>query len=109
MHRGDVWLVAFDLPAERGEPESTRPAVIVSAERFNQTKARTLVVVPLTTTHRGHPLHVEIDHPDLDNVSYAQSELVGVISRDRLVHRVASVGLEAMAEIDERLRMVLDL
>ena len=109
MRRGEIWLVAYDDPARRGEPAKTRPGVIVSNDRLNASRALSVVTVPLTTTARSHPLHVEIDADELDDVSYAQVELVAVSSRDRLIARVGSVGVEAMAQIGARLRLLLDL
>jgi mRNA interferase MazF len=104
-----VWSVEFDHPAEAGEPSKRRPAVIVSSDRFNATKAWTVVAVPLTTMPRGNPLHVELEVEGLDEASYAQSELVGVVSRRRLVHRIGRVDPPALEALDERLRMMLDL
>lgn len=109
MRRGEVWLVDFDVPTQAGEPAKSRPALIVSADRFNRTRAPTIVVVPLTTTPREHPLHVEIDAPGLASVSYAQTELVGVVSRRRLIHHMAEVDQLDMAEVSALLTTLLDL
>lgn len=109
MLRGEIWLVAFDWPVESGEPARTRPALIVSADRFNRTRAPTVVVVPLTTSARDHPLHVEVEAREMAGASYAQTELVGVISRHRLVHRIDVVDQLVMGRISGLLATVLDL
>lgn len=109
VRRSEIWLVEFDVPAQAGEPAKTRPALIVSADRFNRTRAPTVVVVPLTTVVRQHPLHVEIDAPGLAGVSYAQTELVGVVSRRRLVHRLGVVDDLVMVQVSTLLSTVLDL
>ena len=41
--RGEIWLVEFATPAEAGELATTRPALIVSADRFNGTRSPTVV------------------------------------------------------------------
>lgn len=45
MRRGDLWLVSYNEIAEAGEPAKQRPAVVVSADRFNMTKAWSVIVV----------------------------------------------------------------
>lgn len=109
MLRGEIWLVEYDHPTEPGEPSKARPAVIVSADRFNQTKAWTAVAVPVTSSRRGNPLHVELDVPELHDVSYAQVELVGAVSRRRLVRRLGRLDPFTLDRVDERLAMVLSL
>ena len=109
MRRGEIWLVEFQTPAEPGEPAKTRPALVVSADRFNRTRSPTVVVVPLTTAARGHPLHVEVDTAELAAISFAQIELVGVVSRRRLVRHLADVDEVVLAEISALLTAVLDL
>lgn len=102
-------MVAYDDPAAAGEPAKVRPAVIVSSDRFNEARAWTILAVPLTTTDRGNPLHVAVDSPDLGEVSQAQVELVGAVSRRRLVRHIGRVDPLASSAIDERLRMVMEL
>lgn len=109
VRRGEIWLVEFATPAETGEPAKTRPALIVSADRFNRTRSPTVVVVPLTTAARGHPLHVEIDAAGLAAASSAQTELVGVVSRRRLVRHLADVDQLVMAEVSALLATLLDI
>ncbi len=58
--RSEVWLVNFGDPVGR-EQSGRRPAVVVSADALNQSPAGVVVVVPITTTYRGLPSHVEID------------------------------------------------
>lgn len=101
--------MACDDPAEAGEPAKVRPAVIVSSDRFNEARAWTVLAVPLTRTERGNPLHVAIDAPDLAEVSHAQVELVGAVSRRRLLRRLGRIDPLVSAAIDDRLRMVMVL
>jgi len=50
-----------------------------------------IIVVPLTATHRGLPLHVETEANDLNGLSeasFVQCELIRSVNRKRLVHRL---------------------
>ena len=108
--RGDVWLVDFGEPVGR-EQAGTRPAVVVSADALNEGPAGVLMVIPLTSTRRGLPSHIEIDSRSsgLDEVSYAKCEDLKSISDRRLVHRLGTVDPAAMAAIERVLRYLLDL
>ncbi len=108
--RTDVWLVDFGDPIGR-EQSGRRPAVVVSANALNDSKAGVVIVVPTTTTARGLPSHVEIDPRDsgLDETSYAKCEDVKSISEQRLIARLGAVGDEAMFQIARALRFLLDL
>jgi mRNA interferase MazF len=108
--RTDVWLVDFGDPVGH-EQAGRRPAVVVSANALNDSKAGIVIVVPTTTTARGLPSHVEIDPRDsgLEETSYAKCEDVKSISEQRLIARLGAVGEEAMFQIARALRFLLDL
>lgn len=107
--RGEIWLVDFGEPVGR-EQAGRRPAVVVSADRLNESRAGVVIVVPCTTTHRGLPSHVEIDPETsgLDEVSYAKCEDVKSVSEHRLVGRLGAVNDEALFRIARALRFLLD-
>lgn len=108
--RGEVWLVDFGDPVGR-EQSGNRPAVVVSADALNDSPAGVVVVVPLTTSYRGLPSHIEIDQAGsgLDEVSYAKCEDVKSISEQRLTTRLGAVGDDVMFEAARALRFLLDL
>lgn len=108
--RSEVWLVDFGDPVGR-EQSGRRPAVIVSADALNESRAGVVVVVPITTTYRGLPSHVEIDpgSSGLDEVSYAKCEDVKSVSEQRLIGRLGAVDEQAMFEAARALRFLLDL
>jgi mRNA interferase MazF len=105
-----VWLVDFGDPIGR-EQSGRRPAVVVSSDSLNDSRAGVLIVVPLTATYRGLPSHIEIDRggSGLDEVSYAKCEDVKSVSEQRLVGRLGAVGDEAIFQIARALRFLLDL
>ena len=107
--RGEIWLVDFGEPVGR-EQAGRRPAVVVSADRLNESFAGVVIVVPCTTTHRGLPSHVELDpeNSGLDAVSYAKCEDVKSVSDHRLVARLGTADDEALFELSRALRFLLD-
>ncbi len=109
-HRGEVWLIDFGDPVGR-EQSGRRPAVVVSADPLNESRAGVIIVVPITTTYRALPSHVEIDRgtSGLDEVSYAKCEDVKSVSEQRLIGRLGAVGDEAMFQAARALRFLLDL
>lgn len=107
--RGEIWLVDFGEPIGR-EQAGRRPAVVVSADRLNESLAGVVIVVPCTTTYRGLPSHVELDPETsgLDAVSYAKCEDVKSISEQRLVARLGAANDEGLFELSRALRFLLD-
>jgi mRNA interferase MazF len=108
--RGDVWRV--DLKPTGGhEQAGVRPAVVVSVDLFNQGPAGLVVVLPLTTTARGVPLHVPVDPPEggLRQRSFVKCEDVRSVSIVRLVDRWGQLSARTMLLVDDRLRILLGL
>lgn len=79
--RGEVWLVDFGTPVGH-EQGHRRPAVVVSDDRLNRSRAELVIVIPTTTTRRGLPSHVEFEPDDggLRETSYARVEDVKSVS-----------------------------
>ncbi len=110
VRRGDVWLIDFGEPVGR-EQSGRRPAIVISANAMNEVPSGLVVVVPLTSTRRGLPSHVELDHPDtgLDTISYAKCEDVKSMSERRLITRLGIIPGINLIEIERNLRYLLDL
>jgi mRNA interferase MazF len=108
--RGEVWLVDFGDPVGR-EQSGRRPAIVVSADRLNESRAGVVIVIPITTTHRGLPSHVEIEpgSSGLDEVSYAKCEDVKSISEERLIDRLGAATDAVTFDIGRVLRLLLDI
>lgn len=108
--RGEIWLVDFGYPVGRDQA-GVRPAVIVSANRHNEGRSGVLMVVPLTTTPRGLPSHIEIEvgASGLESVSYAKCEDLESISVERLVRREGAIEPGALFEIGRALTFLLEL
>ena len=108
-HRGEVWLVDFGEPVGR-EQSGRRPAVVVSADPLNHSRAGVVIVVPTTTTRRGLPSHVEIEpgSSGLDDPSYAKCEGVKSIPEQRLIARLGSVTDAVAFDIGRAVRFLFD-
>ena len=106
--RGDIWLVDFDEPIGR-EQSGRLPAVVVSADRLNESRAGVVIVVPCTTADRGLPSHVELDPAltGLDEVSYAKCEDVKSVSERRLISPLGRADDEALFLIKRALQFLL--
>ena len=89
----DLWLIDFG-DAYPGEPAAERPALVLGPPDTFGPQFPYVLVSPLTTTHRGLSLHVEVEPTaatGLDETSYVQCELIRSINRSRLMHRLGSV------------------
>jgi mRNA interferase MazF len=106
----DLWLTDFGEPFP-SEPAARRPALVIGPpETFGPTFPFA-IVLPLTTTHRGLSLHVEVEANDdtgLDATSWVQCELLRSISRRRLIHRLGAVDPDVADRVDTIVRTLLD-
>ncbi len=109
-HRGEIWLA--DLRPTRGrEQAGRRPVLVLSVDFFNAGPADLVVVLPLTSTQRDIPLHVNVRKGDggTRNDSAILCEAIRSVSKDRLISRLGMLSHEVMAEVEDRLRILLDL
>src|SRR5207237_6562794 len=99
-HRGEIWLA--DLRRTRGrEQTGRRPVLVLSVDFFNSGPADLIVVLPLTSTERGIPLHVRIRKRDggIKNDGTILCEAIRSISKDRLISKWGGLSREAIAEV----------
>jgi len=106
----ELWLVDFGIPFP-GEPGFHRPALVIGPPQSFGPTFPFVILCPLTTSHRGLSLHVEIDASEdsgLDEVSYVQCELLRSVNGQRLVHRLGVINVASSREVTEILRTLLD-
>ncbi len=108
--RGDIWMLDLD-PTRGHEQAGKRPGLIVSADPLNHGPAGLVIIVPITTRDRGIPFHVRIEKGEggLQQTSFAKCEDVRSVSVDRLMRRMGRVTQETMGQVEERLRILLNL
>jgi mRNA interferase MazF len=108
--RGEIWLA--DLRSTRGrEQTGRRPVLVLSVDFFNAGPADLVVVLPLTSTLRDIPLHVKVRKGDggTRSDSAILCEAIRSVSKERLISRWGVLSREVMAEVEDHLRILLDL
>lgn len=115
MRRGEVRLTDLD-PARGSEAAKRRPAIVVSNDRANATAARlgrgVITVIPVTSNvTRVFPfqtlLPAELTGLRVD--SKAQAEQVRAVSVERLGPVMGLLPASIMDEVDDALRLHLQL
>ncbi len=101
--RGDLWLADYGQPMGR-EQGGPRPTVVMSGRAVNDVRMGLVFSVPLTTTERGWPSHVEVPPgTGLEKQSWAMVEQFRAISVQRLTRRIGWVEEPTL----EKMRVIL--
>lgn len=115
MLRGEIRLVEFD-PVRGSEANKQRPGVIVSNDGANATASRlgrgVITVVPVTSNvSRVFPFQVMLPAAEtgLPRDSKAQAEQVRSVAVERVRQPVGLLTPALAAELDDALRLHLDL
>ncbi|UER53271.1 type II toxin-antitoxin system PemK/MazF family toxin [Kineosporiaceae bacterium SCSIO 59966] len=115
MLRGEIRLVDLD-PVRGSEANKRRPAVIVSNDRANSTAARlgrgVVTVVPVTgNTDRIFPFQALLPAAatGLQQDSKAQAEQVRSVAVERVGAVVGRAPADVMVQLDDALRLHLQL
>ncbi len=108
--RGEIWLVNLN-PVCGHEQAGRRPALVVSVDGFNHGPAGLVIVIPITTKDKGIPLHVGVFPPEggLNEQSFIKCEDVRSVAKERLVRCLGRVEEGTLAEVEDRLRILLGL
>ena len=112
MKRGEIWWSDAGEPSG-SEPGYRRPALIVSANSFNSTPINTVLVAFLTTNASrvidpGN-LWLTSKQSGLPSGSVVNITQLGAVDKRILSDRIGRLSDHVMKEIDEGLRLVLDL
>ena len=106
IRRGSVWCIDFD-PTRGAEIQTTRPAVVLSADAVNRVR-RTVNVVPLSTGPTPRP-------PVIVAVSSAGQDAVAIcdqmraVDRSRFLRVEGSLSREDLRAVEDGVRAVLQL
>ncbi len=110
LRRGNV--VWADLDPAQGREQAVRRPVLVVASDLYLAQADTLaIVVPASTVDRGWPNHVRLRGPELplSSPTFAMTEQLRTVTRERLFDVVGVVDAATMTEVDQWLRDFLNL
>jgi mRNA interferase MazF len=115
MLRGEIWQVDFN-PVRASEAGKSRPVVVVSNDRANATASRlgrgVVTVVPVTSNvARIYPFQVLLPAATtgLAVDSKAQAEQIRSVATERLRHRIGRLSSHELAQLDQALRLHLEL
>ena len=106
MKRGEVWWVELD-PTRGSEIQKTRPCVVITDDGINRYRNTHVVVALSSTSPKKWPLYVAV--PSVSPNSQAVIDQVRVLDRSRFLKRKGAITVVEMEQIDEALRIVLDL
>jgi mRNA interferase MazF len=108
--RGEVWFAELN-PTRGHEQRGTRPVLVLSVDSFNSGPAELVTVLPVTSTVRPIPSHVEVQAPEGGLVSRSAilADQVRTIARERLVRRASAVSGTTLRRVEEVVRFLLGL
>lgn len=102
--RGEVWWILAD---------KRRPALVVQSDKVRESRVRTYLVIPLTTRLHllGLPGTVRLDEPltGLAKPSVANTYDLQKVILDDFIERTGTLSATSMREIENGMRLVLDL
>ena len=110
--RGEIWW--SDLGPVLGSASAgRRPVLVVSADGFNESRQRTVIVAALTTNvthgHRPGNVHVVAGTAGLERDSVVLVSHLRTVDKRTMVQRCGRLSRTRMGQIDAGLRLVLDL
>jgi mRNA interferase MazF len=110
--RGEVWWADLGLP--RGSaPALRRPVLVISGDRYNNSRIRTVTVVVLTSTARLAALPGNVTVPaelsGLDKDSVVNVTQVATVDRGVLEERAGELPVWLMTQVEDGLRRALAL
>ena len=108
--RGEIWTANLS-PTQGHEQSGSRPVLIFSDDIYNQGPSDLVVVIPITSTLRNIPIHVEIQPPEggLRQPSRILCDQIRCIARQRLGTCWGSISAATLAEVETRVRILLGL
>jgi mRNA interferase MazF len=108
--RGEVWQVNLD-PTKGREQQGSRPALIISVDKFNHGPAELVIVIPITKVNKQLPSHVFVPKGEagLDFDSYIKVEDIRSVSTERLEYCRGTVTYPRIEEVQRILRVLLKL
>jgi mRNA interferase MazF len=112
MIRGEIWWADFGIPFG-SEAGFRRPVLIVQDDAFNESRIRTIVVLPLTTNLRllEAPGNVFVNNKEskLSEDSVIVVAQFYALDRQKFIERISKVKRETMAKVENGMMLVLGI
>jgi mRNA interferase MazF len=112
LNRGDVWWANLPDPVGSG-PGDRRPVLVVQGDAFNRSRLATAIVVVLTSNLHLVEAPGNVLVPDkassLPRDSVANVSQLLTIDRALLTERVGHLPTSLLRQVDDGLRIVLEL
>lgn len=111
MNFGDVVEIDFGTPIG-SEAGFVRPAMIATADAFLRFRPTTVFAIPLTSTKRTFPSHIEIEPDDINNLdvtSHALVEQMRAVATERCSAPTGNIGPAVSRQITDVLAMIIGL
>jgi len=112
MIRGEIWWAEFGIPYG-SEAGFTRPVLVVQDDSFNESRIKTIVVLPLTTNLRllEAPGNVFIRKKEskLTDDSVIIVAQLYAIDRGRFKKKISRVDKEIMEKVEVGMKLVLGI
>lgn len=115
LQRGDVVLCQVPMPSTQLQEFKLRPAVIISAVRLNQILDDVMIVACTSNTNRSlTPTQYLITGDEISTAgirvdSVVRCESIFTLNKQMIVRKLGSLSPEAMNEVNNCLRVALEL
>ncbi|GMO49860.1 MAG: type II toxin-antitoxin system PemK/MazF family toxin [Termitinemataceae bacterium] len=112
MIRGEIWWVQFGIPFG-SEAGYKRPVLIVQDDSFNESRIRTIVIVPLTTNLRlaeapGNVFLKKTESKLGDDSVIIVAQLYA-LDRDRFIKKISKLDKDIMEKVKNGMMLVLGI
>lgn len=112
MRKGDIWWAELPEPEGSG-PGYRRPVLVVQADDFNRSRINTVIVAVLTSNLALAPapgnVLIKAKRSGLPKDSVVNVSQLITIDKRFLTERVKSLDQQTLVEVDNGLRLVLEL
>ena len=112
IQRGDIWWASL-RPPTGSEPGYRRPVLIVQSDDFNKSRINTVLVAILTSNLRLQTAPGNVFLPKrttrLAKDSVVNVSQVVTLGKSFLTERISTISVDKMSDVDDGLRLVLNL
>ena len=112
MKRGEIWWASLPTP-RASEPGYRRPVLIVQSDDFNKSNINTILAVALTSNlalaSAPGNLRVSARASGLPKTSVVNVSQLITLDKRFLADRIKALDRDTMAQVDEGLRLVLNI